>query len=204
MVDFAYQTKSEAVEFAVIDTIPGSTDKLALNRDQREFVLNECKRIIRNCDTTNSLNGVTILNLEDFMRRLSNPGADTCEYDSGFIGSIPCYIGWLFARVLADGNVNSCLKSHRIPIGNIYNQSFREIWNSPEQIRFRQKTLRFDKEDPFFSYIGNDPNCKIGCYKSCDDIARNINMHKKIQNLSSLERRFLKWFKLYHIKYKLL
>ena len=104
---------------------------------------------------------------------------------------MPCYIGWLFSRILADGNVNFCLKAHRIPVGNLYTQSFRSVWNSPTQQAYRATALGAPKDDPFFSQIGNDPAAKNGCFKSCDDLARNTNMHKKMQSLTVMEREFL-------------
>lgn len=186
MVEFAKDTKSEAIEFTVIDTIPNATDKLVLSKQERGLTLAQCERIKRQC------NGVQLLNLEHFMRRLSDQGSDKAQYDSSFIETMPCYIGWLFARIMPNGDVNSCLKSHRIPVGNIYEKSFREIWNSKEQRYFRRMTLQRQKNDSFFALIGNDPNCKVGCFKGCDDIGRNLHMHNLIAALSSWESRLLK------------
>jgi sulfatase maturation enzyme AslB (radical SAM superfamily) len=118
--------------------------------------------------------------------------AQQAEYDSAFLDTMPCYIGWLFARIMPNGDVNSCLKSHRFPIGNLHKEPFKKIWNSPKQYHFRNKTLKGPKQDEFFRLIGNDPDCKVGCYKSCDDIGRNVGMHQKIQALSESEKRMLK------------
>ena len=86
-----------------------------------------------------------------------------------------------------------------MPVGNVYRNSFREIWNSEKQREFRQNALRLSKEDVFFSRIGNDENCKAGCYKSCDDIGRNVIVKERIQALSSSQRNILrfisKWVK---------
>lgn len=178
MAEFAKNTGSEAVEFTVIDTIPGATDKLVLFRQERDFALAQCEKIKRQC------NGLSVLNIEHFMRRLSDKGSDNAQYDSSIIETMPCYIGWLFARIMPNGDVNSCLKSHRFPVGNLYEKSFGQIWNSEEQRYFRRMTLQRQKNDPFFALIGNDPNCKVGCYKGCDDIGRNQDMHRKIESLN--------------------
>jgi len=188
MIDFANKTKSEVIEFAVIDTIPGATDRLLLSEEERQKVLAQCECIREKYDTLNSINGAKVINLEHFIRRLSDGGADSAEYDSEIIENMPCYAGWLFARILANGDVNSCLKSHRLPVGNIYHQSFREIWNSPLQEEFRKINLSVNRNESFFSKIGNDPNCKVGCYKSCDNIGSNIQMHNRINNASFLEK----------------
>jgi len=187
MVEFAEEVGAEAVEFTVVDTIPGATDKLMVDQKQRAEILTQCERIQKRT------NKVQVLNLEHFMRRLSDTCADLAQYDSGFLGKTPCYIGWIFSRIMPDGDVNFCLKAHRIPVGNLYKNSFREIWNSVQQKEFRQKALRFDTSDVFFQSIGNDENCKIGCYKSCDDLGRNMHMQRQIDSLSSIENLFLKF-----------
>jgi hypothetical protein len=97
---------------------------------------------------------------------------------------MPCYVGWFFARILPDGNVNSCLKSHRIPVGNIYKHSFRDIWLSDKQAEFRKKTMVYIKDDPYFSLIGNDPSAKVGCYKSCDNLGHNQHIHDRFASLN--------------------
>ena len=186
MVHFASETGSNALEFTLVDTIPGATDKIILSEEQRDFVLKQFDEIRSDGHSQNS-HVPQILNEEHFLRRVSNPDAQYAKYDSRFINNMPCYIGWIFARVMPNGDVNSCLKSHRFPIGNLYKQSFRKIWNSDKQAYFRNKTLTADKDDPFFSLIGNDPNCKMGCYKSCDDMGRNIYMDNKIKALRAHE-----------------
>ncbi|RKY35233.1 MAG: hypothetical protein DRP78_05635, partial [Candidatus Omnitrophota bacterium] len=74
----------------------------------------------------------------------------------------------------------------------IYAHNFSDIWNSKKQKEFRHRALCSSKEDVFFSFMGNDQDAKVGCYKSCDDLARNINMHKKIQSLTFIELKLLK------------
>ena len=186
MVDFAEETGSESVEFTVVDTIPGATDKLVLDPDQRREILAQCERILKGSHK------VRVLNMEHFMRRLSDACADQAQYDSGFLGKNPCYVGWVFSRIMPDGDVNFCLKAHRIPVGNLYKNSFHEIWNSAKQKEFRQKALRFDPEDSFFRSIGNDKNCKMGCYKSCDDLGRNKQVEQQLGALSLSEKILLK------------
>lgn len=185
MLNFAKETGCEAIEFTVIDTIPGLTDILMLSEEERHLVLEQCERIKKRADSTQ------ILNLEHFMRRLSGLGADNAQYDSGFIDSIPCYAGWLFSRIMPNGDVNPCLKSHRIPVGNLYKHSFAQIWNSAKQQEFRSKTLKTKKDDPYFSLIGNDPQTAKGCYKSCDNIGQIIHMHNRLNRLSTIEHTLL-------------
>jgi MoaA/NifB/PqqE/SkfB family radical SAM enzyme len=94
---------------------------------------------------------------------------------------------------MPNGDVNACLKAHRIPVGNLYQENFCKIWNGEKQQHFRKKTLVYKKDNPFFRLIGNDPDIKeAGCYKSCDDIGRNIYIHNRIMSLTTIERSLLK------------
>jgi len=107
---------------------------------------------------------------------------------------IPCVIGWNFARVLPNGNVNACLKAHRIPVGNLHESSFKEVWNGEKQFEFRQKTAVGDPTDPYFTLIGNDINStKIGCHRGCDDIERNRRLSGRFGLLTPFQRLAFKY-----------
>lgn len=192
MLDLAIATNSESVEFTVIDTIPGKTDKLLLDNTQANVLLQNCQSIKEKYKTLGPNTKLRLLGFDQFTRRISNSDSVSAQYDSDVIGKIPCYAGWAFVRILADGNVNSCLKSHRFPVGNILNQDFRKVWNGTLQKYFRNKTKIFDKKDPFFSLIGNDPDSQMGCYKSCDNIGHNMNMHERFMSVSHPEKTLLK------------
>ncbi len=191
MVDFALDTRSEAVEFTVIDTIPGKTDSLLLNDREKDALIESCSGIKKQYENNGLSDKMKLLSFEQFIRRISNSGSGSAEYDSDIIGKIPCYAGWAFVRILADGNVNSCLKSHRFPVGNILKEDFKTIWNNNLQRLFRDKTIKMARDDPFFSLIGNDPDSKMGCFKSCDNIGHNMDLHGKLVSLSPGERRIL-------------
>ncbi len=183
---------SEAVEYTVTDTIPDRTDCLLLSPEQLQECLAVCERIKSRMAPDQSVDGVTMLNFDHFMRRLGDPRAAVAEYDSEFVDRLPCYVGWTYARILADGNVNSCLKSHRFPVGNVYEQSFADIWNGTRQREFRQHALAPSKAaDPFFKLMGNDPSCQVGCYKSCDNLGENVPFHETMQRLAPWERSML-------------
>jgi len=193
MVEFARATRCESVEFTVVDTVPGATDHLLLDDQERAELHERCLRLRDRVENPRPGERFPLLfQFEQFLRRISGDEAVSGEYDKQIVNSLPCTIGWTFTRVLPDGKVNSCLKAHRIPIGDIYTASFRELWNSDAQIRFRKNTNVFDKKGPFFSLIGNDPEAAVGCYKSCDDLARNQTTFARLNSLSAVERRMLK------------
>lgn len=186
MVDLAMEVKANSLEFTPMDAIPSKTDILLLNCKQREKVLKDVKIQNQRIEEFNKQHGGLVTFIEQynaFIKRLSTEGAEKGEYENNTVTNQPCYVGWAFARILANGNVNPCLKAHRISIGNIYKQSFKDIWNSPEQRLFRKKSFELCGSDPYFRMIGNNPDSQFGCLKSCDNIQINIDMHKKYRDI---------------------
>jgi MoaA/NifB/PqqE/SkfB family radical SAM enzyme len=182
MVDVAMVVRANSLEFTPMDVIPGKTDRLLLNDSQRTEVLRAVKIQNERIEQFNREHGgkVTFIEQYDaFVKRLSAVKATQGEYETDIVPERPCYAGWAFLRILADGNVTPCLKAHKISIGNIYKQSIRDIWNSRQQRLFREKSFRLDKNDPYLGIIGNNPDSKCGCLNSCDNIQINVEMHNK-------------------------
>lgn len=182
MVDLGFETKANSLEFTPMDAIPGKTDKLLLNDSQRQSVLREIEIENRRLLENNRHKGCLELFIEQygpFIKRLSEQKANLGRYEEKMVFVQPCYVGWAFLRILADGNVNPCLKAHRISVGNIYNDSIEKIWNSPEQDSFRLNSFELKRNNPYFKMIGNDPRCEFGCLVACDNIQINVDMHNK-------------------------
>ncbi len=189
MVDFTLETGSEWVEFTVVDTIPGATDAILFNEEQRQRLYRDSVKV-RERLARQGLEGV-LYNYDMWLRRIGSPDSITGNHDANIVHTFPCYIGWTFARVMPDGKVTSCLKSHRIPIGNLHETPFPEIWNGPKQRYFRRKTRVVEKKDPFFQLIGNDPEAACGCEKSCDDLGRNQAAHRRMLDVPGWEQALL-------------
>jgi MoaA/NifB/PqqE/SkfB family radical SAM enzyme len=175
LIDLASETGCDAIEFGVPDVIPGATDSLLLHESQLKFLRQDFINIIKDCSNKDYV--AKIFNKNIFLRRISNQMAYCGEYDS-FVDKIPCYAGWLFLRLRANGDLNSCLKSHRIPIGNIYEDSFFSAWNNSLQQEFRRRSLDIHKNKDYFRFIGNGNNGDIGCKRICDNILVNEHLHK--------------------------
>jgi MoaA/NifB/PqqE/SkfB family radical SAM enzyme len=191
MVFLAAELDIDAVEFTVVDVIPDRTDSLLLDEQQRSEVLKAYQRI-QNRMKNSRADGKLEIKIEDFIKRISCSGAEQGDYDMEMVPAIPCLIGWNFSRILADGNVNACLKAHRMPVGNIYRNSFEEIWNSPEQKHFRRMTKKGKINDPFFSMIGNNENAKVGCFRGCDDLERNRRLWHRLQDQTAPQKLILR------------
>jgi glycosyltransferase involved in cell wall biosynthesis/MoaA/NifB/PqqE/SkfB family radical SAM enzyme len=185
MFDFAREVQVESMELTVVDTKPGYTDCLLLNDEQRRELHGRCTKIAERVEREKI--GLDLFRFDQFLRRVSSSDGRG-NYDQQVVDSLPCTIGWTFARVLPDGNVNPCLKAHRYPLGNIHHASFRDIWSSPRQYEFRRQTNQLKKKGEIFRLIGNDPTAEVGCYRGCDDLGRNEFTYGRYKELSLAER----------------
>ncbi len=183
MVDVGLEVRANSVEFTPIDVIPGKTDKLLLNESQRQFVLRDMRKQKEKLKALQKKYKTPITFIEqadNFIKKVSSRKATKGEYEVNSRKIKRCYVGWMFSRIAADGNVYPCLKSDKIPVGNIYSSSFLEIWNDTKQRMFREKTIKFDLKDPYFLRIGNN-NSKCGCLIACDNMQVNLELDKEFK-----------------------
>ncbi|MCD6218821.1 SPASM domain-containing protein, partial [Candidatus Calescamantes bacterium] len=113
-----------------------------------------------------------------FLRRISSCEEDFSkgDYDKSEVENTPCYVGWIFARILADGSVAPCCRGVKKIMGNIKINSFKDIWFSPEYNEFRAKAKYLPKSSPYFK--------DIGCTKECDNLMHNQEMERRLLKLS--------------------
>lgn len=181
IVNLANEVGCSAVEFGVTDVLPRITDSFLLNEEQLNLLRKYLIHMIK--DLKSKKQKVKIINKDLFLKRISSQKVCYGEYDS-FIDKTPCYIGWIFLRLKANGDFNSCLKSHRLPIGNIYKDNFFSVWNNNLQREFREKSLSIHKDEDYFRYIGNGNDGAIGCRRVCDNIIINEHFHRIVRYLS--------------------
>ena len=181
IVDLAQEIKADSIEFAPIDIMPGKTDKLILDKNEVYAVTQEISEQLKRIKEYNVNEPVKLIveQVDNFIKRINSEGALSGRYESDTVTKQPCFVGWAFVRIDAKGDVSPCLKAVNISIGNIYEKTFQEIWNSHEEKLFRQKALALDPEDKYFVNIGNNPNSSFGCLNSCDNIQINMEMYHK-------------------------
>ena len=192
MLEFGFKVKADTIDFVLVDVIPGKTDKLLLNATQRKELISELEKTDAYLKRFKEKykHNLQIPLFEQFKRRVLNPNMTKGIYENNIIESIPCYAGWSFTRISATGNVDPCLKAHKISVGNIYEKSFNKIWSDKKQKEFRKKTFVKIKKGPYFSMIGEDSSKKSGCYFSCDNLGLNFETHEKIRKFSSKNKLF--------------
>jgi len=86
----------------------------------------------------------------------------------------PCYIGWFHAQIKPDGTILPC---HRcdLPMGNLNEKQFQNIWNGSGYRTFRRKTLKPEG----IASLGNKCDCTFCCHQMI-----NLNFHKKFRWIS--------------------
>lgn len=185
MAKLAMEVKADSIEFTPVDVIPGKTDCLLLNSAQARAVIDavNTQSVIVEKYNIHEPVKINIVQKDSFIKRISSPSAIEGRYESETITKQPCYVGWVFIRIKANGEVNPCLKAHKISVGNLYEKSFKEIWDSPQEQLFRKKSFCLDFSDQYFAQIGNDSNCAFGCLKSCDNIQINVDMNNKYRKI---------------------
>ncbi len=183
MVELAYRVGAESVDFTPTDIVPGRTDSLMLGPRERTLLQDRMRALPERMRAWEQQYGrrVHFANYDQFLRRLQSETTEQGVYDQSIIGRIPCYAGWSFLRILADGSVTSCLKAVRIPAGNIYEQSIAKIWRGEKQRAFRLHTLDYDPADPYFNQMGNSHQTgQNGCLLCCDNLGLNLMIHGRL------------------------
>lgn len=195
MLALALDIGADEVHFTLVDPVPGKTESLLLTNQQWLCVLSSLKKIRPFVDKLNNYHdpetnrSILITNFHEFFNKLSRAEVEKGVYDKKALSDIPCYIGWTYTRIMADGRVIPCCKGHRLPMGNLNRNSFMEVWNSPRYETFRYNGLNLKKSAPYFAVMGNDGSKLSGCM-NCDNIMHNTVMHDKFLCHSRLG----KWF----------
>lgn len=132
---------------------------------------------------------LSLLGFGTFYRRVMNMESLGQDKKDTIVDTLPCYAGWSYSRVRVNGDVTPCCKAHRMPVGNLYKEDFRKIWTSPKQRAFRKNALLNKKSDPYFS--------NIECYKGCDNLGSNLEIHKRAVALTDTEKRVMNFMKVF-------
>ncbi|MBW7874544.1 MAG: radical SAM protein [Candidatus Cloacimonetes bacterium] len=171
MGDLARNLCVDSVYYTLVDSMP-DTRELVLSDSERIEAIQEVKRVKhRFYNKTESLHWD---NLEGFEARLVQT-RDEVIYDRDGIDKMPCYMGWHFARIGADGGVFPCCKGVDYPMGFIAAERFRDIWINQKYRQFRILSLKEKKDHPYFA--------KMNCYQMCDNLMHNEQIHQRLTDL---------------------
>jgi MoaA/NifB/PqqE/SkfB family radical SAM enzyme len=91
---------------------------------------------------------------------------------------VPCYVGWYFTNVLANGSVMPCCQCAK-PLDRIApDRPFREIWHSEGYRRFRSAARRLPEPDEALSSCECD-RCMLR--------PRNVSIHNLLHPLNRID-----------------
>jgi MoaA/NifB/PqqE/SkfB family radical SAM enzyme len=98
---------------------------------------------------------------------------------------IPCYIGWVFSLITAQGLVVPCCQCNET-LGDLRNSNFREIWFSHQYDSFREKMKNF----PSTGSIPFKCGCDECCFEKINTTIYNILHFYKPVKLHQAQRDF--------------
>ncbi|MFB3897406.1 MAG: radical SAM protein [bacterium] len=175
MYQFAIKMEVDSFQYQMVDIVDGKTDSLALSPDELTEIAHIMESVEREINNRQKqgLYKPELRYAEQFKRRFSSPTASLGKYDQPVIDTLPCYAGWYFSRILANGDVVGCLGTNT-KIGSIYQDTFRDIWVSPGQTEFR-KRYQESKSSPYYA--------DRKCLKSCDHSAHNIRVNRILNKI---------------------
>jgi MoaA/NifB/PqqE/SkfB family radical SAM enzyme len=90
---------------------------------------------------------------------------------------IPCHIGHEYALITADGSVMFCCQCSR-PLGNLHEDSFREIWYSEAYRGARQQARELPRTREQL------PSCE--CFTACSHVVVNLEVQRKLRGERAL------------------
>lgn len=167
MLAFAKEVGADVVYFKRLATMP-FTEKLLLNKNQ----VKELDERLKMAWEQTNLSGIAT-NIKQFRDQIL-PGLTSGDYTSGVYSQIPCYIGWIYARILCDGSLVPCCGCYNYRIDNLHNHKFKEIWHSKGYKVFRKKTINILKDASITK--------QCACY-SCAHSGMNIGIYRRLHFL---------------------
>lgn len=160
VVNLAMRTGCNGLFFSIIHNINGASTSFLLSAEEEQIAQSHLIRAKKR------LNDLSIKhNIDEVLRRFEVGGMVWKKF--------PCYIAWFHARVGIDGEVTPCGHCD-IVFGNIYENTFHEIWNGLAIRTFRKQTLTRQG----LSYMSKNCDCFYCCF-----LKDNIQVH-----------RLFKWF----------
>jgi MoaA/NifB/PqqE/SkfB family radical SAM enzyme len=188
MINLAVETEADRASFVVASIYYKETSFLGITDEDKKVLLQG----LRDGGKIADQHGL-IHNLDELGQQLNIKNND---FMIEVYNSIPCYVGWYFALVFANGTVLPCCQCLK-NMGNLHKLSFKEIWNSATYREFRWKTKNLPASDELLQ----------GCQCSeCSHVGYNLAFHKllhpykrmnfgngEVFTLKDLKHFMLKW-----------
>lgn len=187
MLDLALRIGADGIYYTLVDSVHERTDGLLLTPPHLRVLRDHLRQVRQRVDEEVA-NGrrFRVDNWDGLLQRLDAVGAPRGDYDAQAVEAIPCYVGWMFVRVLPTGVVAPCCRGTQKPMGDLRGQAFAEIWHSPVYREFRRHALSESKRHPYFA--------PIGCHRTCDNLMHNREFQRRLDELTDEQRDQLRSF----------
>lgn len=156
MMETGVKAGAVSVSYRPIDVFPGA-DKYSLSQQDIESITRDFK----GAEELAARNGITT-NTNIFSQLLDLRQSD-------FIPA-PCFAGWLYPFVMANGDVTYCCVSREV-LGNLTEQSFEEIWFSRDRKHLNSIALNIHKTQ--------QPVPKSRCV-GCEQMLSNLKIYRRL------------------------
>ncbi len=155
LVDLAYATKINKVNFSLLKTRRGVLDSYVLSPNEERVLVDNLEGMRSRLDSLSIDHNIS--------RTLQRYRVGEKVWEK-----LPCYVGWVHAHIKVDGTVFPCNPCD-MPMGNAAEDTFGEVWNGPAFRAFRRKTLTREGLAAMSRYC----DCSFCCY-----VEDNIRIHR--------------------------
>lgn len=151
---------------------PPFAEDIALNEDEKKKVAEVLYRLKEKTGRHNIKTNLEFMAAKYADEKLaSNNLSSGGEFSiDDFHSRHSCYVGWTYVMILADGAVMPCCYCGT-PLGNINENSFKEIWFGDTYDTFRQNAIDLPKSKTTII------NCQ--CFNNCGSIPDNLRVIKQ-------------------------
>lgn len=124
MIDLVFRTGCDAISFTPLHTHKGKFSDFSLSVSDEKSLILSLTKAKKRLDSSSVGH-----NFKQILLRF--------KIGEAVWEKLPCYIGWLHASVKMNGTVFPCCR-HIVPMGNLNEKNFYEIWNDAPFRSFRQ------------------------------------------------------------------
>ena len=139
MIDFALKHGAGELGGAIINPFDFAPKDMTFNQENQEMVKNKINDFIEKAKQNGialagSYNPIFDNKIKEYVSKynLSND----CDIPT------TCFGLWSMSQIRPNGDVSICCFTYKPIIGNLHNQNFREIWNSPKAKEMRSLVKR--------------------------------------------------------------
>jgi len=131
MYDFAETYRIGGIVFKVMEILDSTTSDYMMNEEQIKIAYQLLRKF------SDLKKRKIYSNAGEFCSMLEYARPRVGNYARSFFRKMPCYIGWVYTRVLVNGDVVPCCNGSDYVLGNIHQKTLSEIWHSREYREFR-------------------------------------------------------------------